>query len=65
MIPRFARVVEQLTYKGVITEEEATNLLQREHAAVVRKVKAMKDNCNNPCHCCCADLLAWLHERGW
>lgn len=49
----------------LVTDETAATLLQREHAAVVRKVKAMKDNCNNPCHCCCADLLAWLHERGW
>lgn len=69
MSTRFARVViAQQQFHDDLCEEiparKVVKLLQREHAAVVRKVKAMNKECNNPCTCCCDNLLAWLDERG-
>lgn len=47
MTPRFTRVVDQATFKDfdglfAVLSTDVLKLLQREHAAVVRKVKAMK-----------------------
>lgn len=77
MTPRFARVVERVTIKQardgmgpVVSREIARTLLQREHAAVVRKVKAMETIAQ---HITAQrgdelisrkDLLAWLDGRG-
>ena len=73
---RFARVVEEASEYGfsgdafAVSQLEARKLLQREHAAVRRKVKAMrKDGAefgseNYGYNKACADLLAWLDERG-
>lgn len=68
---RFARVVEKMTGRqSGLTRQEGVELLQREHAAVRRKVKAMrKDGAefgseNYGYNKACADLLAWLDERG-
>lgn len=78
MSPRFARVVERDYNTNHVNPEAydrswviaTTKLLQRQHAAVVRKVKAMPRT-----FCTTAkgrrmeaislrDLLGWLNERG-
>ena len=69
MTPRFARVVERSGIANEPCVEKATmmtlKLLQREHAAVVRKVKAMHKKTHNQYYAeACADLLAWLNKRG-
>lgn len=83
---RFARAVEKEYQKWLRGPQEKGWLsiaeihLQREHAAVVRKVKAMRNQgkkrteyqSNREVRCAvisaytlaCDDLLAWLHERG-
>lgn len=58
----------------VVLRSTAVRLLQREHAAVVRKVKGMERGIRvrqgagfertDGYLMACADLLAWLNERG-
>ncbi len=79
MSTRFARVVEKASEYGfsgdafVVSQLEARKLLQRENAAVRRKVKALQkehgDYFDDPIIATaykhvCTDLLAWLDERG-
>lgn len=81
MNTRFARVVEKASEYGfsgdafVVSQLEARKLLQREHAAVRRKVKAMPtydtaatsngmQQIDGGSYIKVWDLLAWLDERG-
>lgn len=77
MSTRFARVVEAFAEKerycigsDILYREDVVKLLQREHAAVRRKVRAMETIAQ---HITAQrgdelisrkDLLAWLDERG-
>lgn len=55
---------------NTVSPDEVAKLLQREHAAVVRKVKAMypapddAEVFEHGYRQACTDLLAWLDERG-
>lgn len=82
MSTRFARMVEMVTrtrpsdtdpdmMASYICVDDAAKLLQREHAAVVRRVKKMQSEINGPTFDydngygrACFDLLTWLHGRG-
>ncbi len=76
MTERCARVVKKVTIKQardgmgpVVLRETAATLLQREHAAVRMKVKAIRKQyqaceANGISNAVCDDLLAWLDERG-
>lgn len=83
MTKRFARAVERVTgspdREELLNADEAVTLLQREHAAMVRKVKAdaklavkvlkitrdtKEEMLAEGQRQYCAELLAWLHGRG-
>ena len=75
MSTQFARVMDMEGWSSEIDARLARGLIQREHAACVRKVKAMQRSYEadtrkgylpqkNGYLAACADLLAWLNERG-
>lgn len=69
MSTRFARMVDAQSHQRcddslLLSRAEAIKLLQREHAAVRKKVKGMIKECQHAAGCCCEYLLSWLDERG-